>query len=117
MHACSSAVREGGLERNGVVSEPFRQVVEMDRDHGSHPQTRSHRAQPAHTIFVSAHTGQELGEDRHARQVWLRPDHEIDLSQQKADEFANMMRKYTDAARRVGSLRPSGPPGRASTGQ
>ncbi|GGK63525.1 histone-like nucleoid-structuring protein Lsr2 [Ornithinimicrobium pekingense] len=66
-------------------------------------------AQTVITILVSDLTGKELGEDGQTVKFgFLGADYEIDLSQQEADEFANVIQKYTDAARRVGGRRQSG---------
>ncbi|GGK64122.1 histone-like nucleoid-structuring protein Lsr2 [Ornithinimicrobium pekingense] len=74
-------------------------------------------AQKVQTILVSDLTGKELGEDGQTLKFgFLGADYEIDLSQQEADEFAKVMQKYTDAARRVGGRRqPGGNRGSAPT--
>ncbi|GAA1169759.1 Lsr2 family protein [Ornithinimicrobium humiphilum] len=66
-------------------------------------------AQKVQTILVSDLSGKDLGEDGQTVKFgFLGADYEIDLSQQEADEFANVLEKYTDAARRVGGRRQSG---------
>src|SRR5690606_4999029 len=66
-------------------------------------------AQQVQTILVSDLTGEELGEDGQTMKFgFLGAEYEIDLSQKEADEFADVMQKYTDAARRVGGRRQSG---------
>lgn len=65
-------------------------------------------AQKVQTILISDLSGEELGEEGHTVKFgFLGAEYEIDLSQQEADEFANALQKYTDAARRVrGRRRP-----------
>ncbi|WP_299520129.1 Lsr2 family protein [uncultured Serinicoccus sp.] len=74
-------------------------------------------AQKVRTILVSDLTGNELGEDGQTVKFgFLGAEYEIDLSQEESDEFANVLQKYTDAARRVGGRRQSGSSrGNAST--
>ncbi|WP_134773216.1 Lsr2 dimerization domain-containing protein [Ornithinimicrobium flavum] len=60
--------------------------------------------------------GQELGEDRHAVKFGFRPDYEIDLSQQEAEEFANTMQKYQTPLAVSGVATP-GAHGGVSTGR
>lgn len=65
-------------------------------------------AQKVRTILVSDLTGNELGEDGQTVKFgFLGAEYEIDLSQEEADEFAIVLQKYTDAARRVGGRRQS----------
>ena len=66
-------------------------------------------AQKVQTVLVSDLTGKELGEDGQTVKFgFLGAEYEIDLSQREAEEFANVIQKYTDAARRVGGRRQSG---------
>ncbi len=66
-------------------------------------------AQKLQTILVSDLSGKELGEDGQTVKFgFLGADYEIDLSQKEADEFADTMRKYVDAGRRVGGRRQPG---------
>lgn len=71
-------------------------------------------AQKVQTILISDLSGKELAEDgQTVRFAFLGADYEIDLSQDEADEFAHILKKYTDAARRVGGR---GQPGGARGG-
>jgi hypothetical protein len=66
-------------------------------------------AQKVQTILVSDLSGTELGQDGQTVKFgFLGADYEIDLSQKEADEFAETMRKYVDAGRRVGGRRQPG---------
>lgn len=65
-------------------------------------------AQKVQTILVSDLSGQELGENGQTVKFgFLGADYEIDLSQEEADDFANMVQKYVDAGRRMGGRRQS----------
>ncbi len=72
-------------------------------------------AQRIETFYVSDLSGEELGETANTvRFGYQGAAYEIDLSQEEADEFAEVMDKYVSAARRVGGRRQSG--SAASTG-
>lgn len=72
-------------------------------------------AQRIKTFFVSDLSGEELGETANTVKFGYQGvAYEIDLSQEEADEFAEVMDKYVTAARRVGGRRQSG--SAASTG-
>ena len=71
-------------------------------------------AQKVQTILVSDLTGNELGADgRTVTFGFLGVDYEIDLSQTEADEFADTIQKYVNAARRIGGRRRAGSGGSA----
>ncbi len=66
-------------------------------------------AQKVQTILVSDLSGTELGQEGQTVKFgFLGADYEIDLSQKEADEFADTIRKYVDAGRRVGGRRQPG---------
>lgn len=66
-------------------------------------------AQKVQTILVSDLTGNELGADGQTVTFgFLGVDYEIDLSQTEADEFADTIQKYVNAARRIGGRRRAG---------
>lgn len=72
-------------------------------------------AQRVKTFYVSDLSGEELGDDVQTIKFgWLGVDYEIDLSQEEADEFANVIDKYVSAGRRVGGRRQA--PSPASSG-
>lgn len=65
-------------------------------------------AQRVKTFFESDLSGQELGEaGQTVKFGFLGADYEIDLSQEEADEFAEVMERYVKAGRRVGGRRQS----------
>ena len=66
-------------------------------------------AQRVQTILVSDLSGSELADDGQTVQFSYRgADYAIDLSHEEVAEFANVMQKYTDVARRVGGRRQPG---------
>lgn len=65
-------------------------------------------AQKVQYILISDVSGKELGEDGQTIKFgFLGVDYELDVSQDEADEFVQMMEKYVNAARRVGGRRQS----------
>lgn len=63
-------------------------------------------AQRIKTFYVSDLSGEDLGEAANTvRFGYQGVDYEIDLSQEEADEFAEVMDRYVSVARRVGGRR------------
>lgn len=66
-------------------------------------------AQRIKTFFVSDLSGEELGETANTVKFGYQGvSYEIDLSQEEADEFAEVMDRYVSVARRIGGRRQSG---------